>query len=1248
MKKVLILFVLLFAGFANAQTDYSKVLDLLINNQRSEARKLFDKQFSKSKDQSIDLLILDALIEQEQGQLNYDETLLRKIEKLPNANHYVEAFINSNFILGSTSTEGYDDLTFKKIDFLYNSEVFKKLPIVQYRKGISENKKLNYKEALNYFAEMNTITDWQYVGVFENLNSSGLDTEYEPETYAKNDKVFDANSNGKVNWYNPKYIEKDSYNFLYNEREYGSGIVYAQTFVTVPAEKQYLLKFGTNTGIKIFIDDNEIAAKYETGATNNDAFQYLVTLPSGTHRILVKVESSSSSSYFAVSLVNKDNTKANELLFSTNYKDYLKGSEITFEEKTLSFEQYFVDLVKNNPNNVLYKIYLFEAYKANAKKDLAHSAIEGLDEKYPKSSIISNLFIDYYSMDDEYQKIEEIRANIESNDKDYFFTTLEKLKDGSWLRNAQLKELEDYAEKSKKYKTKYCSYMFDFMLASRNSDLDKMIVIFEDLVKESQNNDTYRIMLANMYERLKNDKTKYLEILEDIVKNKENFSAQSALISFYDDSNQKEKVKELTFQQIDRYPYLNELRTEYINLLIDENNYTEALKYIDENLEQFPYSYQNLEKKADVYRLMKNDKEAEKYLVKALSYDASDSSMRKKLYDLTKTPDEIEEFETKEIYDLIKKRRNTTLKGDYGVTLLLDEYIVNVLPEGGRKSKVRVIYEVTAENGIENLKEYSLNTYGVNLTKSEIVKPNGTLIPAEESGSTLVFPNLAVGDVVYIEYDYVSNSYGRFYKDFNLGFTFNGSYPSIESMFSIIHKSDVKINVASKNGNIGFTEKKLKNDKVLKQWKSSNIPSVPIYEAYAPEYSDITNEINVGTIASWKEISNWYADLVKKNIKFDKVTQNAYNEIFPNGTNGLSETTKAEKIYRYICENITYSFLDFRQSGYVPQKPSKTLTTKLGDCKDLSTLFVTMAEKAGLEANLVLVLTNDNGYQSLPLPSKDFNHCIVKVNLEGKEYFLEMTDKYLPFKSLPMSLYKANALVINFDKAKNENSKLINIPFTNATVNKKYSKCIVNITEDKKEFKYNHKYTGFFKSYYNELFSSATTEEIRNTDLEEDYNKNLYKSISNIKTENLTQDKFTSDIEFNVSFDVTEKLQKLGSLRIVDIPFYEKAYTKDIVAKEKREYPINYAAYENTHEYVSEVELNIPEGTKFIEIPEDKKLQFNNDSFEIKYELVAPNKLLVTRKVNLTWEDVSVADYPKFKEYVTEVLELEEKIVGYK
>ncbi|NJM80556.1 MAG: hypothetical protein HC854_14800 [Flavobacterium sp.] len=775
---------------------------------------------------------------------------------MPNSEFYIDPFINDNFILSDITKDECDDLVFKKIDFLAQSAKFSNRNIIKYRKAFYANKRLDFEASLKHYAGLNTINNWQICGVFENLNSSGLDTEYEPELYPKSDKLFDANSNGLVGWFVPKTKSTQGYQFFTNQKEYGNGIIYAQSFVTVPSDKKYLLQFGSSSGIKIFIDDNEVIAKYETGFTNLDAFNYELDLKKGIHRILVKLETSGDYDYFSCSMLNTDKTVANELSFVENYLPY-ESSSIdlnSVKETSLDFEYYFEQKVKNNPDNVLYKLFLFSAYSANMKKEKAHDAIEGLDIKYPKSSIISKYFANYYAMEGNSQKIEELHKNIENNDKDYYYTTLIKMEDDSWLEKAQISELEEYYIKSQKYPEKYYSLLFELIIKSRKSDIEGMFSIMNQIIENSYNNEEFKLLFATFYISLKNDKTKAQEILESILKERDNLNVAYSLIDMYNDANQMDKVKALLLNEINKRPDLNFLRNMYINVLIDENKYEEALEQVDINLQYFPYSFENFEKKATIYSLMNNKKEAENQYKKALSHYSSNSSLRKKLYDLTNTPDEITEVETEDIYQFISKNRNTSLKGDYGVTLLLKEFIVNVLPEGGRKSKCRYIYEITSENGIEQLKEYSINAYRVNLTKSEIVKKNGSIVPGEVGSNTIVFSNLEVGDVINVEYDYLTNSYGRFYKDFNINFVVNGSYPIVASTFSIIHVPELKFNIVVKNGNLKMVEKKV-NGKIVKQWSQKNIKGMPVYESYSPNFDDLTTEINAGTIPSWTDIA---------------------------------------------------------------------------------------------------------------------------------------------------------------------------------------------------------------------------------------------------------------------------------------------------------------------------------------------------------------------------------------------------------
>jgi len=303
---------------------------------------------------------------------------------------------------------------------------------------------------------------------------------------------------------------------------------------------------------------------------------------------------------------------------------------------------------------------------------------------------------------------------------------------------------------------------------------------------------------------------------------------------------------------------------------------------------------------------------------------------------------------------------------------------------------------------------------------------------------------------------------------------------------------------------------------------------------------------------------------------------------------------------------------------------------------------------AGLKANLVLVTTNDNGFTSMLLPSNDFNHCIVKVNIDNKEYFLELTDKYLPFKALPSSLYHANALVISFDKAENEKSKIIAIPFDNALKNISKSSTVVTIDEKSKNFVNTFTVEGANKSYYNELFSEATTEDVRKKKIEEDYNAKLKKVVSLQSSKIIKNEMYDKDITFETQFTISERIQTVGNLKITDVPLLDNVYTRDIIALETRKYDIDYFSYETTNEYDSEVILNVAADKKFTELPESKTFAFKGHKYQISFELVKPNSLKVTRKVTLSWDKITVADYPEFKKYVDDVIAAEEQIVGFK
>lgn len=1234
--------------FLIGQTDDKKVWDLLLSNKRADARNLFDKTLKSKVNTKVEYFLLDKIIELESGKIDFDASFIEGFEKFPDSKYYLCSLFKKPFILDDTQTVGFTDQTYSKVDALASSEVFKNDPMVIYYKAIADRNRKDYVSYDRHIKLLNSIMNWQLCGVFENLNDSGIDIAYEPEVYPKNDKLFDANSNGKVGWYNPTITQNEGYQTFSNESEYGNGIIYSQVFVDNPIERDIVFHFAMSSSIKIFVNDVEVYVNTINKFSDLNAFKFKLKLPQGTNRILVKSSVTDANSYFFLSLSDTNNKKVDDLVYNSTFKEYNKStlSSLAVEELSVDFEDFMIAKIKDNPNNELYKFLLFDAYTHNKKLEQAFDIIDELDKKYPNSSIVKTHLASYYTLKDDSAKVAEISKNIEVQDPSYYYTILNKAQDRDWIKSANIVELEKMRDKAKSLPSPIFGYLYDFLINARNLKVTEMIKGVDNILQTSYNSEFYITTFAPLYDTLEKKKDKAIQILEDLVAKRDNFTAMGILIDYYREANRKKDEENLYIYRNKIYPYFTSIALEYINFLIEEKRYDEALVQIDKSLGVFPYSFVLMEKKGIVYNLKSNLKEAEKYMRQSLVHNSENSKLRKQLYDITKTPDEIEQIEVKDIYKVIKERKNSKLKSDYGVVVLLDEYIVNILPEGGRKSKVVFLYEITADNGIEEMKEYNLSSY-TTLLKSEIVRSDGSITPAEEGNGTLVFPDLKIGDVIYIEYEDFNTGTGRFYKDFNLSCYFNSNYPAVEAIFGLIHPSNIQYATSFKNGDVPAITKK-SNNTTYTIWKKNNVAALPLNENFSYPFSDLTNTIKVGTIKSWKEISNWYSDLVKKNLELDKITKTTFQQIFPNGVSSLSQNEIAGKIYSYIENNITYSSLDFRQSGYVPQKPSKTITTKLGDCKDVSTLFVALAQNAGLKANLVLVSTNGNGFKNIPLPAVDFNHCIVKVSIDNKDVFLELTDKYLPFKALPKSLYNANALVISFDKSENEKSSLIKIPFNNAIKNEIITTSVVNLSDSQITFTNRQKIIGTDKSYFNELFSNATSEDVRKKELEEDYNSKLKKNIKLQDIKLIKNELYDDSIEFETQLLVAEKIKNVGNLKIMDLPFIDKVYTRDIIAKETRNYDINYIKYENNLSYDSTIILNIPSDKKFTEIPENKTYAYKGHSYSINFELVKPNSLKVSRIVSTPWDNITTSEYADYKKYVEEVIANEDQVVGYK
>lgn len=149
--------------------------------------------------------------------------------------------------------------------------------------------------------------------------------------------------------------------------------------------------------------------------------------------------------------------------------------------------------------------------------------------------------------------------------------------------------------------------------------------------------------------------------------------------------------------------------------------------------------------------------------------------------------------------------------------------------------------------------------------------------------------------------------------------------------------------------------------------------------------------VDFSTDATWNELSNYIYPLYKD------VLENVELQNFaPDLVAKLDSFTHVDEKIRYAIEyvqnNIYYIFNADEMNGHKPQAAHITYQNKQGDCKAKSVLLKVILDYLQVPSQIVLVNYNVDFYIKYYLPSLlSFNHVIVKINYENKEYFIDVT-----------------------------------------------------------------------------------------------------------------------------------------------------------------------------------------------------------------------------------------------------------------
>lgn len=127
-------------------------------------------------------------------------------------------------------------------------------------------------------------------------------------------------------------------------------------------------------------------------------------------------------------------------------------------------------------------------------------------------------------------------------------------------------------------------------------------------------------------------------------------------------------------------------------------------------------------------------------------------------------------------------------------------------------------------------------------------------------------------------------------------------------------------------------------------------------------------------------------------------------------TSSDSDLDKAKKIYQYFQNQIRWNQ---NYGKYTQVGVRQALEQRSGNIGDVNLGLIATLRQAGLEAYPVVLSTRQNGLPNPVHPVlSDFNYVIAQVNVDGQSYFLDASERNLPFGLLPLRCINGQGRII--------------------------------------------------------------------------------------------------------------------------------------------------------------------------------------------------------------------------------------------
>lgn len=1241
---MLVLF--LFFFLSGITQSFEEALKHLNQNQVGEAKQAFIKLKDGDTYGAQSMLAL-CLIEESAGHNEAAFDYFQRFFKIaPNPYPYVYAFWNTG--LFKPGSEGQAAVKAFMEALITDPKAGATLQAMAADNVAGKLKTANkIPEAKYWYGKIGDIKNWSSVGCFQNVSASGFNKDFGALANPGDDHVFTNNIGAPVKWFPVPDARIDrwwDFNYHYDT---DNSIIYAQTFLPSESDTEVKLLLGVSGSFKVWINDFLVAGEQEERNTDMDVYQYQVKLQKGYNRVLLQLGSSEiNNSNYLLRFTDLDGKLLTGLNTTRTPQPYTAAK--AYEVKAFSFfpEAFFENKLSTAPS-FFDKLMLVNVYNHNDKKYEARKLAQQLKLEAPKSTLVSQVLVETYQRDNNSTDYTREIEFIKSNDSLSLF--------GLVLLYNEARDREDYNEAMRLLEKRVSLYGANVETEHRLLDLlgDKkdyegLLKALDNAYNKYPNEYAFVSMQYAVTEKVTKDLRKANDILINYLKNNYNEDVAEAVIV----NKMKLGKKEEAFKQfrglIDDLPHATMRYARISEKYFEIKDYHNALVWQQQAIDRAPYAGGLHYTKAVILDAAGKKSEAIEAYKKAITYSPSNYDARRKLRELEGRKDLFKSFRENDVYGMYKSAPEAAVYPNDNSIYLLKDLQQVVYPENGASEERNdLLIKIFNQAGIDDWKQvnipYNSYTQRLMIDKAEILKKDGNKVVAETNNNQVVFSSLEVGDAIHLLYRLETATSGKLAEHFWEDFNFNNGYPVKIARFSLLVPASKSFRYRMYNTDLQPSINEV-DDYKMYIWEKENAPAVQS-EPYMPPFADIAERVVVSSIPDWNYVANWYSDLSNVKAKSDFEIKEKVRELM-SGKQGLNDLEKAKLIYNYIEENFNYSDVPFLHSALTPQRASRTLRTRLGDCKDLSTLFVAMGKEAGLNTNLVLVDTRNNGDKNLDLPTIGFNHCIAQLKTAENNYLIELTDNHLPFGAMGYNLLNANGLYIPKDGASTTMAALSKLNTNNRPLNLVERNTLMRFngasTEiERKTKRYGTEASGIRYSFKNK------GEEDRQKDLLSSLSSEFNRKVT-LKTLTLEGlDDLADTLHMNYAYSVDKYSSELMGMQIFKLPWCDGYQSLDFISLNDRKYPLSVWLLSSSPSEKESITLQFPANKKLAEVPKDVVLNHPAISYRLIFNL-QPGSFTAVREVTYLKEQVATEEYESFKEIINKINEADSRQYGLK